>query len=35
MQPENKLGLGIVTMSIFFWIFYAVWEAYAVSGIAL
>ncbi len=35
MQPENKLGFGIVFTSLFFWIFYAVWEAYAVSGVNL
>lgn len=35
MEPENKLGFGIVSVSIFFWVFYAVWEAYAVSGINL
>lgn len=28
MEVENKLGLGIVTTSLLFWVLYAVWEAY-------
>jgi hypothetical protein len=35
MQPENKVGFGIVATSLFFWIYYAVWEAYITNGINL